>query len=110
MNQLKNERKRTWKCAIVADANGDIMIGTDGRLLRIRRLGELPIEVELANCQETRREDLPRAEFDMDPMMKKMEEMQEFMEEQRKTAEEERIFRGKYGLAASIKKVIREGK
>lgn len=103
-------RKQRWQCAIIEDQHGDIMIGTDGQLLRIRRLGELPIEVELANCQETKRENLPRAKFDMDPMMKKMEEMQAFMEEQRKTAEEERIFRGKYGLAASIKKIIREGK
>jgi hypothetical protein len=109
MEKKVAKKPTIWKCAIVADANGDIMIGTDGRLLRIRRLGELPIEVELVNCQETRREDLPRAEFDMDPMMNKLEEMQAFMKEQRDAAEEERIFRAKYGLAASIKNIIRRG-
>lgn len=91
-----------WKCAIIQDQKGDIMVGTNGTTLRIRRVGEIPIECELKDCQTTPREKLATAEFQIDPLFSKAEELQKLMDDQRQAQEEEFLRKKKQGLKTSI--------
>jgi hypothetical protein len=96
---MSNKR---WMCAVIKDQRGDIMIGTNGTVLRIRRPGEVPIECELKNCQTTPREKLASVEFQVDPLFTKAEELQKLMDDQRKGQEEEFLRKKKHGLKTSI--------
>lgn len=93
--------KAKFQCAVIVDTKGEIMVGTDGHILRIRRAGELPIEVHLLPCS-TPKENLHRAEFDMDPLFHATEEMRAWIEEARARLDRQE----KFGLKQSIRNAL----
>jgi hypothetical protein len=76
-----------WKCAIIEDQGGDIMIGTNGDILRIRRAGLQPIELKLLDCQNTPTKKMERSKFDLDPLFHSVDEMKAYMEAAKKQSE-----------------------
>lgn len=98
--------KKRWKCAVVADKAGDILIGTNGNTLRIRRPGLNAIEVELKDCQNTSREQLARADIDFDPMFTSVDEMTAWMEDQTARQEADDKRKGQYSLKQGIKSAM----
>jgi hypothetical protein len=76
-----------WKCAIINDHGGDIMIGTNGDILRIRRAGLQPVEVKLLDCQNTPKNKMERIKFDVDPLFHSVDEMKAYMEAAKKQSE-----------------------
>jgi hypothetical protein len=101
-------KQKPWLCAIVEDRKGEILVGTNGTKLRIRRAGELPIELNLKNCQTTARKDMERALFDLDPLFHSIEKMESFMEERREEDAKAAEFRKKHGLRTAINEVMKK--
>ena len=97
---------KRWKCAIIADSEGDIMVGTNGDVLRIRRPNLNSIEVKLLDCQNTPPEKMNRAAIDFDPMFKSVDEMKAFIEEQRTRMDEADQRAKRFGLKKGIQAAL----